>query len=249
MVGIKSYGIYIPIYRLKREKIANEWGRYSFPGEKAVANYDEDSITMAVESGFDCLENQLAHSPNRPLTQSIDSLLFATTTSPYKEKLSSSTIATALDLKREIHTADITGSTRSATIALKFAIDSVKSGSCKNVLICCSDSRLALPNSDYELIFGDGSASIVLGCDDVVAEIKELYSLNDEFLNLWRKDGDIYVETGDDKFSRIYGYHRCMGEAIRNILKSSSLNLSSFKKIVLSSPDLRSYIEFSKRKR
>ena len=50
MTGIKSYGAYIPKYRLGKETAG--WG---FPAEKAVANFDEDSITMAVAAGMDCL--------------------------------------------------------------------------------------------------------------------------------------------------------------------------------------------------
>ena len=73
MVGIKSFGAYVPKYRLGKET-AN-WGS---PSEKAVANFDEDSVTMAVAAGRHCLKGI---DPNE-----IDGLLFATTTPPYTEK-------------------------------------------------------------------------------------------------------------------------------------------------------------------
>ena len=50
MAGIISYGAYIPLYRLTRAEISKSWSGIPLRGEKAVANYDEDSITMAVES-------------------------------------------------------------------------------------------------------------------------------------------------------------------------------------------------------
>ena len=50
MVGITSYGAYVPLYRLSREAIARG-GR----GEKAICNFDEDSITMAAAAAIDCL--------------------------------------------------------------------------------------------------------------------------------------------------------------------------------------------------
>ena len=53
MVGITSYSVYIPIYRLKRDTIAQAWGRGSMGGERSVANNDEDSITMAVGAAFE----------------------------------------------------------------------------------------------------------------------------------------------------------------------------------------------------
>ena len=56
MVGIISYGAYIPVYRLSRDMIAKAWGGGG-AGEKAVANWDGDSITMAVEACLDCLNS------------------------------------------------------------------------------------------------------------------------------------------------------------------------------------------------
>ena len=58
-IGISAYGIYIPRYRLSRETISGAMGWLSpgaLPGEKAIANYDEDSLTMAVAAGVDCLK-------------------------------------------------------------------------------------------------------------------------------------------------------------------------------------------------
>jgi hydroxymethylglutaryl-CoA synthase len=77
MIGITSYGAYVPIYRLSREEIARAWGGRAAPGEKAVANFDEDSATMAVEAVIDCLKGI-----DR---QTVDGLYFASTTSPYVE--------------------------------------------------------------------------------------------------------------------------------------------------------------------
>jgi hydroxymethylglutaryl-CoA synthase len=76
MPGIVAAAAYVPRYRLPRELIAREWGRQSAGGEKAVANHDEDSLTLAVNAAL-ALEEQ----GERP-----DGLFFATTTSPYTEK-------------------------------------------------------------------------------------------------------------------------------------------------------------------
>ena len=75
MVGIISYGAYIPIYRMSRELLAQVWGGTTGRGEKAVANFDEDTITMAVEACIDALgsmERQadgLYFASNTPLTE------------------------------------------------------------------------------------------------------------------------------------------------------------------------------------
>src|SRR3970282_341863 len=60
-VGILSFGAYIPRLRLQRQAIAaaNSWFnpglRGLAKGERAMANWDEDAVTMAVEAARDCL--------------------------------------------------------------------------------------------------------------------------------------------------------------------------------------------------
>ena len=163
MVGIASYGAYIPIYRLSRETISKEWGTPAGHGEKSVRNYDEDSITMAVEAAIDCL--------NGVDRRSVDGLYFASTTPPYREKQSASIVAAALDLRRdELFTADFANSLRAGTIAMKAATDAVNGGSAKNVLVVASDCRLPAPNSELEPLFAD-IKKFELG-EDVFAHLK-----------------------------------------------------------------------------
>ena len=95
MAGIISYGAYVPRFRLGKETAG--WG---MPIEKAVANFDEDSITMAVAAGMDCVTGF-----DR---DAINGLFFATTTSPYIEKQGAASVAAAVDLGRNIITNDIT---------------------------------------------------------------------------------------------------------------------------------------------
>src|SRR3546814_503367 len=60
--GILSFGAYVPITRLQRSAIhaTNQWFAPGLgglaKGERATANWDEDSITMAVEAARDALE-------------------------------------------------------------------------------------------------------------------------------------------------------------------------------------------------
>ena len=142
MAGITSFGAYIPFYRLAHKEIARAWGGRAGEGERAVANVDEDSVTMAVEAVRDLLGNSDG--------REVDGLMFATTTSPFTEKQASALIATAADLRNDIRVADYSGSLRSATTATLAAIDSVKAGSASNVISHqrTPDSRLrSLPTS------------------------------------------------------------------------------------------------------
>ena len=98
MAGIVSYGSYVPYRRLKRAAIAAVLGTPAGKGERAVASFDEDSVSMAVEAARDAL------SPRRPVTFR---LFFATTTPPYAEKLNAAArrrgrAAAARDSRRPI---------------------------------------------------------------------------------------------------------------------------------------------------
>ena len=86
MVGICSYGGYVPRYRLNRGLIvqAMAWMNPIImahaQGEKAVANCDEDPITMAVAAGIDALKDVDL--------STIEGVYFASTTMPYTEMTS-----------------------------------------------------------------------------------------------------------------------------------------------------------------
>lgn len=232
MIGIKSFGAYIPSYRLSRAVISQAWGGGPARGEKAVANHDEDSITMAIEAVLNCISGM------DPAT--IDGLYFATTSAPYREKQSASLIATVADLGREIRTADFCNSLRSSTIALMAACDAVKSGSAKNLVVVASDCRLGNPESDMEQIFGDGAAAVVVSDSDLAAAIEGDYTQSIEFIDYWRRDQDRFVRTDDARFIVSYGYTRLVNETIAGIMKKYSFKSSDISKVAIYNPDGRS---------
>ncbi len=231
MAGVTSYGAYIPLYRLNRAEIARAWGVAETPGEKAVANYDEDSLTMAVAAARDCITGI---DP-----KSIEGVYFASTTSPYKEKQSAATIATILGLNREAFTVDFSGSLRCGTNALRAAIDAVSSGSAKSILVCASDVRLGHPAGGNESAFGDGAAALLVGDIGVIAEIEGSYTLHDEIQDVWRSDRDHFVRSGEDRFILAEGYSRVIHEAVTAAFKKFNLTAKDFSKAVFYSPDQR----------
>ncbi len=233
MAGITSYGAYIPKYRLPREGIAKAWGPRFAPGERAVANHDEDSLTLAAEAGANCLEGV---DP-----KGLDGLLFASTTSPYLEKQASTLIATVLDLREELFTADQLSSLRGGTASLKMAVDTVKGGAAGKILVVAADTRRAEPASEAEQLCGDGAAARLLGNQGVAASMEGFYSQAEEFMDAWRKEDDPYVRREDAAFAQIYGYCRIVEKAVRGLLKKYETDISAMAHFVFSAPDSRSY--------
>ncbi|MBE0415827.1 MAG: hydroxymethylglutaryl-CoA synthase [Dehalococcoidia bacterium] len=231
--GITAYGAYIPIYRLERRLISDAWGTPPMPGERAVANHDEDSITMAVAAAIDSL--------NGIDREKIDGLYLATTTSPYKEKQAAATIATAVDLRRDVVIADFTGSLRAGTAALRSALDAVNAGSAKQVIVVAADNRLGSPQTPFEQNFGDGAAAFVIGDKEIVAAIEGSYNIYEEFIDLWRRDGDRFVKWWEDRFIVSEGYTRNIRDVVSGLLQKHSLTPADFAKVVYYAPDMRSH--------
>ena len=210
MVGIKSFGAYLPRYRLGEGTAG--WGSST---EKAIANFDEDSVTMAVAAGRNCLRGIDLNS--------VDGLLFATTSPPYMEKQCAAIIATALDLRRDIFAADVTGVLRAGTTAVKMAMDSIVAGSAEQVLVVGSDARLATPRGDMERNLGDGAAALLLGKDGVAATIEGTHSITETMLDMWRSQGDTFVRSWEDRFTNEEGLDRILPDAVDGFLASTVL--------------------------
>ena len=93
MIGIISYGAYIPRTRLPFAVIG---GRKPVDGgpERAVAWNDEDAVTLGAAAAIHCLEG---------IDRSqVDMLIFASTTLPFQEKQAAALVARVLDLGRDV---------------------------------------------------------------------------------------------------------------------------------------------------
>jgi len=239
MAGIKSYGAYIPYYRLNRIEIAKNWMMPPMAGEKAVANDDEDSLTMAVEAAFDCTQGMDG--------TALDGLFFATTTSPYKEKQCSTIIATVLDMPQEIRTGDFASSLRGGTTAMRAALDVVGAGSASNILVTAADCRLGFPYSNQEQSYGDAAASILIGDSDLIAEVDDCLSISDELTDVWRRDSDQFVREWEDRWVIMHGYSKNVAQAVATIMKRNKLEAKDFARAVIYGPDPRSHTALMRR--
>ena len=226
MVGIAAYGAYIPRFRLGAA--TDGWNSRQ---ERAVANFDEDSVTMAVAAAADCLGGRDRNA--------IDGIVFATTTPPYAEKQCAAIIAAALDLRQDIFASDLTNVLRAGTSALKSAMDAVAAGSAREVLVVAADNRQGPPRGETERASGDGAAAFVVADDDVIAEWVGSHSITDNMLDTWRAPGDAFVRTWEDRFASEEGIERIVPEAMSGFRQRFSLEPADVSKLALYAPDAR----------
>src|SRR5262249_25455906 len=226
MAGILAAAASIPRYRLPRQGIAAEWGSMPGVGEKAVANHDEDSLTLAVNAA---LALEPAGTP--------DGVLFATTSSPYAEKQGAATIAAVLDLPATARTLDVTATLRAGTSAVLAAVDAVASGSATCVLVAAADCRLGEPESAAEQSFGDAGAALLVGAGPGIAEIVATHTLADDFLGSWRTRRQEFARGGQGAFEAKYGYARVLVEAAKAVLAKARVAPGALATVILPTPN------------
>ncbi|MFB3924465.1 MAG: hydroxymethylglutaryl-CoA synthase family protein [Syntrophales bacterium] len=234
MIGITSYGAYIPRYRLNRKVIFEMMGWFNpataavARGEKAVANCDEDSITMAVSAAIDCM--------NGGKRESVDGVYLASTSLPFAQRQNAVIVSEALDFKAGIRSADVAGSLKAGTTALLAALDAAGSGQARQFLVAASEARVGKPGSNQEHTFGDGAAALLVGREGVIAEYKGSYSVSHDFIDYRRLNVEKFEHGWEERWIREEGYGKIIPEAAAGLAKKYNLKVADFAKIVVGCP-------------
>lgn len=233
MVGITAYGAYVPRLRLSRQAIydANKWFapglRGQAKGERSMANWDEDSVTMAVEASRDCLNGK------GEAEDAFDALYFASTTHPFKDRQNAGVIGTALHREQGLSVADFGGSQKCATTALMAALDAAKAG--RTVLVAASDKRMAKVASANEMQYGDGAAALLVGAKDPVAAYLGGHSVSIDFVDHFRGDESDTDYTWEERWIRDEGYVKIVPPAVKATLAKLGLKGSDIAHFVMPS--------------
>lgn len=210
-VGILSFGAYVPRLRLQRQAVfkSNSWfaGGLSglAKGERAIANWDEDPITMAVEAARDALQG---------IDRStIGSLSLASTTLPYLDRLNAGVVKEALNLADATGGFDTTGSQRTATSSLVQSLEAARHRRGAHLAVA-SELRKARPASEAELIHGDGAAAVVVGTGPIVARFLGSHSVTTDFVDHHRTPGMDFDYGWESRWVRDEGYSGILQRAL-----------------------------------
>ena len=230
MIGVTSYGGYIPRLRMKRMTIFDSVGWLApailaiAQGERSVAYWDEDALSMAVEAARDCLIGA-----DR---KAIDGVYLCSTTLPYADRLNAGIVATALNLSSAISSADFTSSMRAGTTGMISALDALKAGRRHSILVAAGDKRDTRGGYFYESWFGDGAASVLIGDENVVAEYLGCFTVTYDLADHYRGAGKKYDYMWEERWLRDEGYAKFVPEAISGLLKETGLAIEDFSKVV-----------------
>ena len=221
MIGITGYGGYVPRLRLDRKAVveANAWYAPQFVGKgkgtRSMANWDEDSITLAVAAARDCLGPEADRSR-------ISSVYLASSTLPFAERLNAGVVCEALTLRDDIDAVDLVGSQRAALSAVTEAVS--KAGSRPgDVLVLAADNRKTRAASSQELDFGDAAAALTLGSDKVIAEYLGASTLSVDFVDRFRQAGEDIDYHWEERWVRDEGIGKMMPKVVAAALAAGKV--------------------------
>ncbi|MCG6911280.1 MAG: SDR family NAD(P)-dependent oxidoreductase [Deltaproteobacteria bacterium] len=230
MIGITSYGAYIPRLRLDRMSIFQSMGWFApaimmvAQGERSMCNWDEDTITMAVAASRDCLKGVDK--------SAIDGLYLASTTLPFADRQNAGIVSAALNLGSRLITSDFSASQKAGSTALITALESVKSGERKNVLVTASDRRETKTAYFYEMWFGDGAGAFTVGAENVIAEYKGSFSVSHDFVDHYRGARKAVDYMWEERWTRDAGYALIIPEAVNGLLEKLAMSMDDVDKLV-----------------
>lgn len=221
--GIVAYGTYVPYSRLQRGAITEALGTGGGRGTRAVASYDEDATSMAVEA---C--RNLMRTVPEGLTP--DAVYFATATPPYLDKTNANVIHAALDLPSRVFAGDVGGSPRSVNAALRSAI-----GGSRPTVVVASDVRSGRPGSADEANTGDAAVAWLIGSEEdgpVLAEFLGGASATEEFLDRWRLPEWNYSRVWEERFGE-HAYLPLVTEAAEAAFKECQIEPGDVDRVVI----------------
>ena len=220
MASILSFGAYVPRLRMQRQSIyvANRWFapglRGLAKGERAMANWDEDVVTMAVEAARDCLSER-----NR---SDISAVLLASTSFPYLDRQNAGIVKEALNLDDRVSTLDVGMSQKAGIDALVEALLAAPVRT-KPTLVIGSEVRRAKPASEDELTNGDGATAFLVGETDGIARLVAHHSLSIDLVDHFRAEGEAFDSNWEARWVKEKGLE-IVSRALKGALDAAGLS-------------------------
>ena len=234
MIGITGFGAYIPTARLQKQAMveANAWFDGGLKalgkGERSICNWDEDTITMAVEAGKDCLSSLGSNN--------VDALYLASTTLPFLDRQNSVVVREAINLDPYIRTMDVSSSQRAATSALLALLEA---GSDNNSLLIASEHRRTKAGSRAEMLWGDGAASLAVGSRNVIAQYLGGESVALDFIDHYRGEDSSFDYDWEERWVRDEGFMKIVPDTITRLLERCELKISEINHFVFPTDQAR----------
>ncbi len=237
MVGIVSYGTYIPIYRIKTEEIARIWGENGETiskglgvKQKSIPNLDEDTATIAVEAAREAVYRAKIDPTH------IDAIYVGSESHPYAVKPTATIVGEALEVGNYYFAADLEFACKAGTAGIQICYSMVKSDMIRYGVAIGADTSQGAPGDALEYSASAGGAAYIIGKKGVIAEIIKTVSFTSDTPDFWRREGKPYPKHGG-RFTGQPAYFRHITSAAEKIMEELDLKPSDFNYAVFHQPN------------
>ena len=239
MVGIVSYGVAIPRFRIKTEEIAMSWGKD--PHEigaalgimsKAVPGVDEDAATLAVEAGKRALD------ANSLDPHSIGAVFVGSESHPYAVNPTSTIVGEYLGVGRDYFASDLEFACKAGTTGVQVVSGLLEAGKIDYGMAIGTDTAQAKPHDILEYTAGAGAGAYILGKNpqELRAELIDFVSYSSDTSDFWRRDGMAYPSHGG-RFTGEPAYFTHVLGATKMILEKVKMTPEDFDYCVFHMPN------------
>lgn len=247
MIGIVSYGVYIPKFRIKPSQIAQAWGKEAPEVErslgvfeKAVASVDEDTITLAIEAGGRALLRANINPAD------IGGITVGSESHPYAVKPSSTTVAQVLGMGTDYLAADLEFACKAGTAGLQLLSGLISQNRAKYVLAIGSDVAQSKPADILEYTASSAAAAFILGQNNILANILDFTSYSSDTPDFWRRDSEKFP-SHSGRFTGEPAYFAHILGASKKMLEKVEMKPEDFDSVVLHMPNSKFPKEAAKR--
>jgi hydroxymethylglutaryl-CoA synthase len=193
MVGIVSYGSYIPKYRIKLADIARAWKKEPSEvvgslgiDEKAVPAADEDAVTIALEAALQAVKNG-----NRNASD-IEALFVGSESHPYAVNPTSTIVGELLGIGHNYLAADLQFACKAATTGMQAIAGLLAAGHARFGLAIGADTAQSKPHDAMEYTSGAGGVAFLMSKEHLIANLLADTSYSSDTPDFWRRDGIRY---------------------------------------------------------
>ena len=237
MVGIVSYGTYIPKYRIRIADIASAWKkdveevvRSLGLTDKSVPGFDEDAATIAIEAGMESLAVYGGKASD------IDVLFVGSESHPYAVNPTSTIVGELLGVGHEYLAADMEFACKAGTAAMQAIAGLVSAGHAGLGMAIGTDTAQGKPHDFLEYTAAAGGAAFLIGSERIAARLLADTSYSSDTPDFWRRDGMRYPShagrfTGEPAY-----YSHVMGAASR-LLEMTKTKPADYEYCIFHSPN------------
>jgi len=239
MVGIVSYGVYVPRYRIKTEEIARIYGKdvdyikkELMIEEKSVPGIDEDSLTMSVEASLNALRRCGID------RRKIGAVYSGSESKVYAVKPNASIIGEVIGIGNDFTSADIEFACKAGTAAMQMVFGLAKSGFIEYGIAIGADTSQASPGDILEYTASAGAASFVIGSkkEDTIAELEAMHSISSDTPDFWRRNLQKYPSHAE-RFTGMPAYFKHVTECAEKLMEKAKVTTNDIDYVAFHTPN------------